>query len=473
MRTIGIIGGGFSGTIAAVNLARFGEDALRVIIFNAKRPFARGTAYSTQCNEHLLNVAARNMSAFPDHPTHFVDWLQTRSEFSSVPNKELRETFAPRHVYGDYIRGLAEMVLHPVDPRASFNLHPIEDEAIDVVVKESGGIQIVLKSGDPVDVDQVLLATGNQPPAAFPSSAPLSRDPRYCADPWEDWCSRIPSANQRIVLLGTGLTMVDVLVTLAEKGWEGHVAAISRNGMLPMPHFRGVAYPDFVPPDAEALKLKGLVELVKQHCGRLKQMAQNPAIAIDKLRPHSQRLWKNFSVDEKREFLTCHAAEWNRQRHRIAQSIHSYVTDAFDEGRLDLVTGTIESLAPNDHDIEVKLIDAAGKSSSISGGLVINCTGPQPRFSRAGVPLFEKLLEKGLVCNDELDMGIEVDEDFAAIEADGTSSRWLHAIGPLLKGSLWETTAVPELRGQAMHVARAMLNQDTMTPQEDILEYCI
>ena len=217
--------------------------------------------------------------------------------------------------------------------------------------------------------------------------------------------------------------MVDVLVTLAEKGWNGHVTAISRNGMLPMPHFRGVAYPDFVPPDAETLGLDGLIGLVQQHCERLKQMAQNPSIAIDKLRPYTQRLWQSFSVDEKREFLKHQAADWNRRRHRIAQSIHGLVTDAFDEGRLDLITGTIESLATNERDIAVNLIDAKGQPSSISGDLVINCTGPQPRFSQADVPLFDKLLEKGLVCNDELDMGIEVDEDFAAIEADGTSSR--------------------------------------------------
>jgi len=243
--------------------------------------------------------------------------------------------------------------------------------------------------------------------------------------------------------------------------------------MLPMPHFRGVAYPDFVPPDAETLGLEGLIGLVKQHCERLKQMAQNPSIAIDKLRPHTQRLWQNLSVEEKREFLKHHAADWNRRRHRIAQSIHGLVTDAFDEGRLDLMTGTIESLAPNERDIEVKLIDAEGQLSSISGDLVINCTGPQARFSQAGVPLFDRLLEQGLVRNDELDMGIEVDEDFAAIEADGSTSRLIHAIGPLLKGSLWETTAVPELRGQAMHVARAMLDQDTSTPQEYVIEYCI
>jgi len=243
--------------------------------------------------------------------------------------------------------------------------------------------------------------------------------------------------------------------------------------MLPMPHFRGVAYPDFVFDDAETLHLEGLIAMVKQNMERLKQMSQNPAIAIDKLRPHTQRLWKSLSVDEKREFLKSHAANFNRLRHRIAQSIHSRVTDAFDEGRLQLISGTIDSLAPNEQNIEVNLVDASGKTSTIAGELIINCTGPQTNFSHTGVPLFGKLLERGLVRSDEMDMGIDVDEDFAVIQQDGTTSNLIHAIGPLLKGSLWETIAVPELRSQAMHVARAILNQETAAPQEDILEYCI
>ena len=101
MKTIGIIGGGFSGTLTAVNLARFSDQPLKVVIVNTKRPFGRGTAYSTRCKSHLLNVAARNMSAFPDPPSHFVDWLRTRTEFNLLSDQELREIFAPRQVYGD------------------------------------------------------------------------------------------------------------------------------------------------------------------------------------------------------------------------------------------------------------------------------------------------------------------------------------------------------------------------------------
>ena len=117
MTTIAIVGGGFSGTMAAVNLARLSDHPVRVVVINSKRPLGRGTAYGTTRVEHLLNVAARNMSALPDMPSHFVDWLRSRNDFRSMPVAELREMFAPRRVYGDYVRGLLETCLHPIDAR--------------------------------------------------------------------------------------------------------------------------------------------------------------------------------------------------------------------------------------------------------------------------------------------------------------------------------------------------------------------
>jgi len=474
MKTVVIIGGGFSGTMAAVNLARLCDHPIRVVIVNAKRPLGRGTAYGTSRGEHLLNVAARNMSALPDFPSHFLDWLRSRSEYRNTPETELREMFVPRRIYGDYLRGLLETCLNPIDSRCRVRVEAVDGEAVDVIVDEAGDAQVLLQSGESVDADQILLATGNQPPGSFRSSAPLSHDPRYCRDPWDDWTSRLPPSGGRIVLLGTGLTMVDVVLTLGEVGWEGEIVAVSRNGMLPKSHFRGIAYEDYIPPNAESLGLNGLKKLVSQHCDRLKQMSQNSAIAVDKLRPHTQRLWRSLSVEERREFLKKDAALWNVSRHRIAASIHDTITDALDCGRLKIVPGSIERLAPTEQSMDVVLNDAAGTESMQSGDLVINCTGPQSHFSQTGLPLFDNLLRKGLVHSDEVDLGIQVDDDFAVIGDGGQPSHLLYAIGPLLKGSLWETTAVPELRGQAMRVAEILLEREpAAVAEEAIIEYYI
>jgi len=470
--TIVIVGGGFSGTMAAVNLVRFAERPVKVIVVNKGRPFGRGAAYGTHRGEYLLNVAARNMSAFPDCPTHFVDWLQTRHEYRDVPLTDLREQFMPRRVYGDYIRGLAESCFSPLSSRSPASLAVIEDEVVALHPGE-GGARVELADRDPIPARSVLLATGNQPPASFPSETPLAHDDRYCADPWSDWQSRLPGKDGRIVLLGTGLTMVDVIVTLEEIGWKGSITACSRHGMLPRPHFRGVAYPDYLEKEGASPSLARLVKLVEHHCAKLQEMTQNPGIAVDKLRPHTQRIWKSLSTEEKREFLSKHAARWNVVRHRIAKSIHEKVSDAFDSGRLEIVSGNIRSLAARDQGIEVLLKD--GEQESIMGDLVINCTGPKSSFSRSDVPLFQQMLQGGIVQPDPLDMGIETAEDFAVTDGEGKPSSWLYAMGPLCKGTLWETTAVPELRVQAANIAQTLLKTSAplVTEEEPVIEYSI
>jgi uncharacterized NAD(P)/FAD-binding protein YdhS len=276
--------------------------------------------------------------------------------------------------------------------------------------------------------------------------------------------------------------MVDVFLTLAEAGWRGTIRAVSRNGLLPLSHFRGIEYSEFPPPEPERLGLSVLVDQMERHCRRLRQLGANPTICVDKLRPHTQRIWQQFSADEKRQFCTRYAARWNVMRHRVAEPIHARLMDAVSSGRLRVHKGRVVGLAAADPGVRVTVESNHGERTTLDGGLVVNCTGPQTCFSAAAEPLFKSLLERELVRADGLDMGIEVDANFAAVEGDGGRSAFLYALGPLLKGTLWETTAVPELRGQAMRVAQILLQdvhpaplaQATFTPTNaDVVEYYI
>lgn len=288
MQHIAIIGGGFSGTMTAVNLARLGESPLRVTLINRGFPQGRGIAYGTQRPEHLLNVAARNMSALPDHPNHFVEWLRTRTEYSATPNPELRKTFMPRRVYGDYVRSLSQAYAGPVDRRSRVEFELIDDEAVELS-PDGDGARILLAGGRSFVADKVLLATGNEPPADVPGSDSVPGHPAWCANPWLDWAAQLPAPSENIVLLGTGLTSVDAIVTLLALDWRGTIHAVSRHGLLPQSHFKGVDYPDFPPPDIDlaTLGLEALTGLVEEHCERLRRQGANPAMVVDKMRPHT------------------------------------------------------------------------------------------------------------------------------------------------------------------------------------------
>lgn len=480
LETIAIIGGGFSGVMTAVNLARLATRPLRVCLINSGHPAGRGVAYGTRRPEHLLNVAARNMSAFPDHPNHFLDWLRTRSEYADLPDVVLREVFVPRLVYGDYLRAVSLTYCLPVDTRNLVQIEPVEDTAIDVVRGPSRA-SVVLASGKTLEAERVVLATGNQRPAPIPAADARFQHPAYFEDPWIDWNGRLTASDRDAILLGTGLTMVDVFLTLQEIGWRGTIRAVSRNGLLPLSHFRGIEYPDFPPQNPESFGLAGLVEQMERHCSRLRQLGANPAICVDKLRPHTQRIWQKFSNEEKRRFCAVYSARWNVTRHRVAEPIHARLMEAVSSGRLQVHKGRIAGLDDAGPNVRVTIEGEDGGRTTLEGGLVVNCTGPQSGFSSCTDRLFQSLLERGLVRPDGLDMGIEVDADFAAVGRDGRRS-FLYALGPLLRGSLWETTAVPELRGQAMRVAQLLLQDlhpaplpaTALTPTTaDVIEYCI
>jgi uncharacterized NAD(P)/FAD-binding protein YdhS len=467
-RHIAIIGGGFSGTMAAVNLARLATAPLRVTLINRGYPSGRGIAYGTRRAEHLLNVAARNMSALPDHPNHFVEWLRTRTEYAGVPDVELRETFMPRRVYGDYLRSLALHYSRPVDARASVAIELLDDEVTDLQ-PDNNGAQLVLASGQLLSVNQVILATGNEPPADLPGNESVAVHPGWAPNPWVDWESRIPPADADIVLLGTGLTTVDAIITLLALDWRGTIHAVSRNGLLPLSHFKGTDDPLFPPADIDlaSLGLEKLAQLMEEHCTRLRGQGANPAMIVDKMRPHTQRVWQAFSDAERREFVARHAARWNVMRHRIAPSIYQQVAAALESGRLKITQAAVIGVKPLGARIGVELRARDGTTTIMSAALAINCTGPHTRFSATRSGLLQNLLRSGLAQPDSMDMGIRVEADFAVVERSGRRSPFLFAIGPLLRGTLWESVAVPELRGQALRVAQALVDQDSPAKSTD------
>lgn len=482
MKTIAIVGGGFCGTVTAINLIRLSREPLQVRLINEGYPTGRGIAYGTRRPEHLLNVVARNMSALVDQPNHFVDWLRTRNEFANLPDAALRETFVPRRTYGDYLSNLLHWFTSADAGRAHVRLERIEGRAIDVLTRDDGA-DVLLADGGVVAADRVLLATGNLPPAAFGSGAQPFQHPRYVENPWNDWENRLPDRNVPIVLLGTGLTMIDALLTLTAREWRGPITAVSRNGRLPESHFRGIEYAEFPPENVASLGLEELAALVDQHCQQLRSRGANPAIVVDKLRPYTQRVWQNFSLDEKREFCRRYRSQWNVLRHRVAPQLHEQVVAAQSAERLRIARGEVCGLEAVGDALRVHLRDADGTPQTLEAGVVVNCTGPLERFSAAPSPLYETLLRRGSLALDELDMGIRVEPDFATLDAAGSRSEVVFAIGPMLKGTLWETTAVPELRGQAYRAAQSLLETSApvetiprvwpMPTEMELLEYCI
>ena len=348
----------------------------------------------------------------------------------------------------------------------------MEGEALDIDPQDAGGI-IHLADGRRLGAGRIVLATGNEPPADLPGSDELRDHPAWIGNPWQPWENRLPRAGGTVVVLGTGLTTVDAVITLRALGWQGVVHAVSRNGWLPHSHFRGIEYAEFPPPgvDLSDLGLKKLLALIEIHCARLRERGANLAIIVDKMRPHTQRIWQRFTREERLEFVRTLAARWNVLRHRIGPEIHAQLATAQLTGQLQVHAASIECLRADGDKVRVYL--SGGRS--LAGDLVINATGPNTKFTATSSTLLRNLLQRGMVTPDETEMGARVDPDHAIIDREGRRSEMLLALGPLLRGTLWETIAVPELRGQARRTAQTLLDHPaTVSVSETVMmEYMI
>ncbi|MEZ0297617.1 MAG: FAD/NAD(P)-binding protein [Candidatus Methylacidiphilales bacterium] len=511
MKSVVIVGGGFTGILTAVNIIRLStgaasgvhtkaEPRLKITILSKGGLPCRGVAYSTLNSSHLLNVVARNMSALADQPTHFLEWLAARSEYLHIPLPVLREQFVPRRVFGDYLHNLFFWYTGSIAADKGITVEVVPQDAVDITSDHSGVATVHLAGGGTIEADKAIMALGNQPPGEIRIPGLDASDARYIANPWTGWESLLPSPEKNVLIIGTGLTMVDTVLSLQDIGWKGKIYAISRNGLLPLSHFKGVEYPDYITGDEADTSLRGLFHIFAAKLREARATGINPAILIDKLRPYTQRLWQGFSLAEKRQFSRRFRTRWNITRHRIAPSIHQQLMGAISEGKLEVLKARILQADPNGENIELKLQcgEQGREKLTIEAGSILNCTGPKesclakdtrsvgamPDVPNPARALLRNLAARGTVISDEMEMGLSVGPDFGVKDMYGNISQTIYATGTLLKGTLWESSAVPELRSQTFRLAEMLVRELDMDRDplaeprisealQDVIEYWI
>ncbi len=441
--TIAVVGGGCSGTLAAVQLVRAAASRFRVVLIERGPRFSRGIAYGTGCPQHLLNVPAGRMSALPDDPSHFLRWASARDATL------MSDSFARRSLYGEYL----ESLLMATCNEAGSRFQRIHDAVLSISAAPGGvGAGLRLQSGGALVADRVVLALGNFMPADPPLADRRFFDgPRYARDPWSPRATQRLSADDDVLLIGTGLTAVDVIAQLDAAGHRGVIHAASRHGLLPRVHTAKatVAIPAVVSPGMGVREsLRALRSACEVHDWRC---------VVDGLRPVSQAIWRAWSVEQRRQFVRHLRLLWDVHRHRVAPDVFAAVEHRQGNGTLAVHAGRIDSIVDEGERAVATLRPrGGGPPRSLSVARVINCTGPDCDPRRLDDPLVRDLLASGLARPDPLRLGFEVGPDGALIDAAGRASDRLFAIGPLRRADLWESVAVPEIRVQAAELARAL-----------------
>ena len=459
--TIAIIGAGFCGTMAATLLlqAKLGA-AIEVVLINrasqtltnqAPTPMlARGLAYGTNSATHLLNVPAQRMSAFGDQPNDFLDFLhanQVEAEGTS---------FVARHWYGAYLQ--ATLAKAEASANSAFYVRHQTVVAIDEA--KGARYQLVFGDGETLNVDKVILALGNFLPAnpAF-VDATLAASSHYIRDPWQAGILDKVDVMQPILLIGTGLTMFDVVCSLKLRADAANVAlkihALSRRGLWPQSHraHLSAAPTDVAPHDmATTPTARAYLRAVRAQVKKIVANGGDWRDVVASLRPITPSLWQALPLIEKKRFIRHLKPYWESHRHRAAPEILKVVNSSAERG--EIVSNASRIIGFQLRNDATSLIDIVHQPrdqlapQTISVATIINCIGPSTDI--AAEPLLQNLANVGLIRQDALKLGIEVGENYRVRNIDGAAQHAIYYVGPLLKANHWEATAVPELR---VHVA--------------------
>jgi len=444
-----IIGAGFSGSLLAVHLLRRLPPYCRVHLIERGPGFGCGLAYSTSSASHLLNVRAGRMSAFEDQPDHFLAWLVRQPEGEGAH----ANSFVRRSLYGRYMQSLLGAALWGTDRPTGLTLVP--DEA--VALSSAGpGLSIELASGRILRVGTAVLAVGNFPPEVPRDAEMLRQCPRFIGDPWDEGALRRIRGQDPLLLIGTGLTMADVLMGLTDHGHQGPVIALSRRGLLP--HVQGDGLPA-LPWGEQPLPfhLSALLAETRQRVRRSGAGGDNWQAVLDGMRPQVQAWWDGMDRDQRRRFLRHLRPWWEIHRHRLPPQMGERLTAFRAQGRLQVLAGRIADVAWTSDHVTLSYRQRGGDAlTTLQASYLVNCSGPSSDFRQTRHPLLRHLLQAGQVRPDGLRLGLDVDPSLRLLDTTGRPHDRLFAVGPLTRGRFWDITAVPEIRRQTQALAERL-----------------
>jgi uncharacterized NAD(P)/FAD-binding protein YdhS len=433
---VAIVGGGASGTLVAVQLLRRARGPFRIALIERSAALARGLAYGPAEPCHVLNVPAGGMSAFPDDPGHFVGWS------GAAP-----DAFVPRALYGEYL----EAALTAAHARAApgVTLHLVCGEVVSAGARR-GAVHLALRAGGAIEARAAVLALGNLASADLPvPDGGLYSTLLYRRSPWDPGALDGVAPDGSVLLVGSGLTMVDAALALRQRGHRGTIHALSRHGLLPQVHEEATGSAQ---PRIGASGVRGLLRALRTAARR----AGDWRAAFDALRPVTQRIWSRLSHEERCRFLRHLRPHWDVHRHRMAPEVGAAIAGLLERGQLRVHAGRVQSFAA-DGASAAALYRPRGERQTreLRVARVINCTGPAAQLRDARHPLLKSILAQGLARPDALGMGLSTDQHGALL---GGAGGLLFTLGTLRRGELWETTAIPELRSQAVAVAQRLLD---------------
>lgn len=450
---LAIVGGGAAGLILLANIFEKANRPISVVMINAGYPTGKGIAYSTNNTNHLLNVRVSRMSAFTHDTNHFTKWILSKPEYSSYHSDNLAERFVPRKMYGEYLKDLFQSIQNSDNKNVNFSL--LNNEVVGLQ-KQVDSFEIVLNNAPAINSKKVVLCTGNQPPISLPGVSKVQSEKLFI-NPWDDKAVENIDYEKPVFIVGAGLTMVDTVISLIDQGFKNKIIVVSKHGTIPMAHpvFR-VSVPH--PEKAPASDIHEIYGELKSRIRSAINHTEWHEPVLEAVRPFTQKIWQELPLEQKNRFLRHINHRWAKLRHRLPHEVHDFIQSLIDANQIELYAGKLLSLQENQNDLTITFFDKSSeKEITVNAQRIINCIGPEGDFDKVDNPLLKNMLSHGLISKDPLSLGFNATGDGRIIDKSGKVIDNLLTIGSGLRGILWESTAIPEIRVQAHEMANKVL----------------
>lgn len=451
-----IIGGGLSGTMLAVQLLRR-PGQRRILVIEPRAELGRGEAYSAVELGHTLNGNAARMSVDPDNPDDLTQWLAEHIASGGWPESAeqqvpVSELFPPRGLFGVYVQQRLAEAREDGAQQGSTVEH-IRAEAVDLQI-DTDSVQLTLDNGQQLHGAYAVLATGMFPAARTPQTQSSGLN-AAALDPWNVAAMRQLDAQSSVLIIGSGLTMVDAVVSLEQAGHRGPIEVFSRHGLLPHVRRQPPGWVDFLAEDHGIRSPRQLLRELRRHCRDAIAQGIDWQAPLDTVRAHIGRLWSQATDVQRRQFVRHVRPWWESHHHRSPPLSAQLVERLHSEGRLRIHAASFKGLEPcAEGGVSIR-IRPRGEAQTcvVHGAALINSSGIEYDWRRVARPLPQQLLARGLVQPGPLALGIAAAPDGAVVDEHGQAASRLFAMGPPLRGMWWESTAVTDVALQAKALA--------------------
>lgn len=444
MKNISIIGSGLSGSLLTINLIKnWKGDKLNInLIERDPQKFNTGIAYSTEEFTNILNVRCSNMSIFPDDPDNFYNWLK---KFGYTYTKN---DFVPRSIFGQYIKYNFKHTI--VNKPNNINFNSIFDEVIDITKTESN-YKLSLQNNEDITSDLVVLAIGNISPIEL-DILKSSNIKNYVKSPWsEDFFKKL-KLDEDILFIGSGLMFQDIILSLNERKHKGKFYSISENEYQPFVHKLYDTYPSF----HEELKGKDINQIFHIVRSHVKKHT-DPTVVIDSIIPYVPNIWKSLSKTDKLRFIRHLSSLWNSICHRTPESTSITIGQLLESNRLEIIKGEILKIDQQENKIKVQIFNEKKiKIEVLNIDLIINCNEPEHNYKKINLPLIKNLIKSGIIQYGKESITIKTN-NYNIIDENNSKLSNLVAIGPILKGELYECNSVIEIRKQTAELSNIII----------------